>query len=162
MNFIRILCHDSYAQCLTFLKKPNPKQKDDDKTTEMTITIEHRDEEESEAFQAWPSELNSSPNKNRAVASKMDAPISKLITKPVLIGNLDEDKLVKKASLIKDDDNPLFDDIQPKLLMNQKLKIKNLKVDNNNKNKKDSGQKLKLDENLGASDGWLDDAEIKF
>jgi hypothetical protein len=144
---------------MMMMRKNNIKDKTDN-PIEMQDTPDIHYDEEKEAFQDWPSDTNVSTDVSRTSASasnKMDAPISKIShSKPMLIGNVDEDKLVKKANLMKEDENPLFDDIQPNLLTNPKLKIK--------KNETAANKKMKLDDNLGmdSADGWLDDAEIKF
>ena len=102
MNFIRILCTNSFNNCIIFFKKNKELE-----TNNTNFEIKNKDEnslydEENEAFQAWPNDTINSLNINRSNTNnnpKIDVPISKITIKPVLIGNIDEDKLVKKANV---------------------------------------------------------------
>ena len=110
MNFIRILCADSLNNCMLFFKKNNGEKKHN---ISMEMNNKHEKtlyDEENEAFQDWPSDYSTSLKTNQSTTNNqlnIDTPILKIFPKPFLIGNIDEDKFVKKANVINFNKNSL-------------------------------------------------------
>lgn len=107
MNFIRHICKDTFDQCLVMIK-PQQKKEDHGYSTvgrEMKEeAFHHDDEEDDESFSAWPSKstaattasASSSSVEKRNTTVDTEDPSPGLEKRPMLIGNIDEENLMRK------------------------------------------------------------------
>jgi len=94
LSFFQRLCQDTFANCLTFLKK---EQRDKNYEPVGSDTRSHEHDEEGEGFNDWGNET--SIYKSSKEDKPMDVPLAN-IKKPVLIGNIDEDQIRKKEDVM--------------------------------------------------------------
>mmetsp|Transcript_29447 Transcript_29447/g.34037 ORF Transcript_29447/g.34037 Transcript_29447/m.34037 type:complete len:185 (+) Transcript_29447:75-629(+) len=184
MNFIRHLCKDTFDNCLVmFHKKPSTQNSHEysNVSHEMSEDVFHNEEEEEDydAFAAWPSQkndstkassINSAKNSSenakelattKTQSTESDSPSAK---KPMLIGNIDEENISKKKEIVNDKDDELFAQMNMTLTPNiaiNKVKSDSKKSDKS-KDEADRLQKFKMDEDLEPAEGWIDENDIQI
>lgn len=86
------ICQDTFEKCLSFIKK-DPKKEE---YAMVDMKPPEAENEENEIFNDWPTE--GSIYKTPKNETPIDVPIT-TVKKPVLVGNVDEESLIKKKDV---------------------------------------------------------------
>jgi len=165
LSFFKNLCQSTFDQCFVFMK--------DNKNHQYTaVELKNKDDDGDSEDTADNDDWGMSGNiynKSPINEKSNDMPVS-TVKKSILIGNYDDDTLVRKRDEVASKPADTYDDVfgdVSKPTFDQKINKPVTKTVPSKKSAKkeepqQNTEKFKMDDEMKIEDGWGDDYEIKL